>query len=130
MSCIETHTHVRTHTKKNPGDMPAESKIGDWREERERGWRDRREEWKEKEKRDLGLHSRLGRQGRTNVFDSPEMNFPAVVTTAAKYVKPSLQSPDHSTSKTDKILGKYFISKLFEGSITEVSQGTLSFSRR
>lgn len=126
-----SHTHVRTHTKKNPGDMPTKGKTGDWREgEREWGWRDRREEWKEKEKRDLGLHSRLGRPGRTNVFDSQEMNFPAVVTTAAKYVKPSLQSPDHSTSKTDKILGKYFIWELFEGSLTEVSQGTLSRSCR
>lgn len=66
-------------------------------------------EGKGKEKKNLGLHSRLGRPGRTNVFDSPEMNFPAVVTTGAKHVKPSLQSPDRSTSKADKILGKYFI---------------------
>lgn len=64
--------------------------------------RDCEEGRKGEEKRDLGLCSRLGRPRRTNVFDSPEMNFP-VVTTAAKYVKPSLQSPDHNTSKRDKI---------------------------
>lgn len=69
---------------------------------RERSIRDCEEGRKGEEKRDLGLCSRLGRPGRTNVFDSPEMNFP-VVTTAAKYVKPSLQSPDHNMSKRDKI---------------------------
>ena len=57
-----------------------------------------------KERKDLGLHSRLGRPQRTNVFDSPEMNFPAVVTCGAKNVKASLQTPDQSLSKTDKIL--------------------------
>lgn len=44
----------------------------------------RGKEKRREEKEDLGLHSRLGRPGRTNVFDSPEMNFPAIVTTAAK----------------------------------------------
>lgn len=113
--------------------MSAKGKTGD-RREGERKWRRREEEnggimeGKGKEKKNLGLHSRLGRPGRTNVFDSPEMNFPAVVTTGAKHVKPSLQSPDRSTSKADKILGKYFIWKLFEGSLTEVSQMTLCLS--
>lgn len=46
---------------------------------------ERREKWgKKEEKKDLELHSRLGRPGRTNVFESSEMNFPAIVTTAAK----------------------------------------------
>lgn len=102
------------HTHKNPGVMSAESRTGNGREgESEEGEEDegsgRGEERKREEKKELGLHSRLGRPDRTNVFDSPEMNFPAVVTTAAKYVKSSLQSPNRSMSKTDKILGKYFI---------------------
>lgn len=84
-----THTHVRTHIIQGVWQPRARLEIGR-RVERQRGWRDHR---KEKKRRDLGPHSRLGRPGRTNVFDSPEMNFPAVVTTAAKYVKPSLTVP-------------------------------------
>lgn len=66
--------------------------------ESEEGWKRRMEgvkSWGGKDKKDLGLHSRLGRPERTNVFDSPEMNFPAVVTTAAKFVKalPTVSRP-------------------------------------
>lgn len=62
---------------------------------KERSMRDCGEGRKRGEKRDLGLHSRLGRPRRTNVFDSPEMNFPVVVTTAAKYVLPTVPRPQY-----------------------------------
>lgn len=68
-----------------------------------------RTEGPERGERDLGVYSRLGRPWRTNVFDKAEMNFPAVVTTVAKYVNPSPKSRDLSTSKTDAILGEHLI---------------------
>ena len=84
--------------------MSAKGKAEDQREgESEEGEEeDEGSQRRGEEKKDLGLHSRLGRPGWTNAFDSPEINFP-VVKTAAKYVKPFLQSQDRSMSKTDKI---------------------------
>lgn len=98
-----SHTCIHTHKIQGICQPRARPEIrGRVKARRERSIRDCEEGRKGEEKRDLGLCSRLGRPGRTNVFDSPEMNFP-VVTTAAKYVKPSLQSLDHNMSKRDKI---------------------------
>lgn len=62
--------------------MSAKGKGGDWMAGRNTVRQGK--ERKGKKKKDLRLHSLLGRPERTNVFDSPEMNFPAVVATAAK----------------------------------------------